>query len=129
MKYFSTRLTKKQCTDAGMAVVLILLLIGLFTDRVLFYQIGIPVLVVNMIIPKFFYPFAIFWFGISGLLGDIVSRILLSVIYICIVIPVGFIRKLSGNDSLNLKKFNQSGESVMITRDHSYSASDLEKPF
>jgi len=112
-----------------MAVVLILLLIGLFTDRVLFYQIGIPVLVVNMIIPKIFYPFAILWFGISGLLGDIVSRILLSVIYICIVIPVGFIRKLSGNDSLNLKKFNQSGESVMITRDHSYSASDLEKPF
>lgn len=129
MKYFTTDITKKQCSDAGMAAVLIMLLIGIFTKKVIFYQIGIPLLVINMIIPAFFYPFAILWFGLSGLMGDILSRIILSVVYIFVVIPVGFIRKLMGKDPLKLREFKKTDHSVMISRDHLFVPSDLEKPF
>jgi hypothetical protein len=129
MKYFTTDISKKKCTDAGMAAVLIMLLIGLFSHKVIFYQIGIPLLVINMIIPVFFYPFAILWFGLSGLIGDILSRIILSIVYIFIVVPVGWIRKLAGKDPLKLREFKQADHSVMIHRDHLYNSSDLEKPF
>ena len=112
-----------------MAVALILLLVGLFTGKVIFYQLAIPALVVNMIVPKIWYPFAVFWFGFSQLLGDVVSRVLLSAVFFVIVMPVGALRKLSGKDTLKLKQFKRSDASVMISRDHLYTRSDLEKPF
>ena len=112
-----------------MAAVLILLLIGIFSDKNLFYQIALPVLVLNMIQPKTFYPFAILWYGLSGLAGDIISRILLITIYIAVVLPVGSIRKVAGKDNLKLKKFKSSSESVMLVREHEFTAQDLEKPF
>jgi len=129
MKYISSKLTRKQCIDAGMAVVLIMLLIGLFTDKVIFYKLAIPILVINMIAPRFYYPFGIIWFGFSGLLGDVVSRILLTVVYFIVVFPMGMIRRLAGKDSLKLKEFQRSANSVMVNRDHTFTKTDLEKPF
>ncbi|MCK4750661.1 MAG: hypothetical protein KAT15_26565 [Bacteroidales bacterium] len=129
MKYFPTSLSRKQCSDAGMAVCLILLLVGVFTGRVIFYQLAVPALVLNMVVPKIWYFFAVFWFGFSQLLGDVVSRVLLTVVFFVIVTPVGVIRKLSGKDTLKLKDFKRSDASVMISRDHLYTRSDLEKPF
>ncbi len=112
-----------------MAVVLIMLITGILTDNELFYKLAVPILVINMIVPRFYYPFAVFWFGFSGLLGEIVSRILLTIVYIIIVLPVGLTRKLSGKDNLRLNEFKRSVESVMNYRDHTYSKADLEKPF
>lgn len=129
MRYFSTDISRQRCSDAGMAAVLIMLLVGLLSRRIIFYQVGIPLLVINMIIPYFFYPFAILWFGLSGLMGDVLSKVILALVYIFIVIPVGFIRKLAGKDPLNLRNFKRADNSVMIKRDHLYTSSDLEKPF
>jgi hypothetical protein len=129
MKYLPTRLTRRQCSEAGMAACLVLLLAGLFTGRILFFQLAIPALLINMIMPMFWYPFAVIWYGLAGLMGDVVSRILLSMVYMVLVIPVGLIRKLAGRDSLKLRMFRKSDTSVMIRRDHLYSPADLEKPF
>jgi len=129
MKYFTTQISRKKCSDAGMAAVLIMLLIGLFAKKVIFYQIGIPLLVINMIIPVFFYPFAILWYGLSGLMGDILSRLILTIVYIIVVLPVGFIRQVAGKDPLKLREFKKADSSVMIIRDHLFTSSDLEKPF
>jgi hypothetical protein len=128
-QFFSTDITKKQSSDTGMAAVLILLLVGFFTENVLFYKIAIPVLVINMITPGFFYPFAIVWLGFSHLLGTVVSKILLSVVYFLLVTPVGLIRRWMGKDSLSLKEFKSSTKSVMKLRNHEYTREDLESPF
>jgi Saxitoxin biosynthesis operon protein SxtJ len=128
-KYFPTAITKKQASDTGMALVLILLLIGYFTKQVIFYKIAIPVLVMDMAFPMFFYPFAILWFGLTTLLGEVVSKILLSVIYFIILFPVSLVRKLMGKDSLNLKTFKKTRNSVMVTRNHSFTSKDIEHPF
>lgn len=129
MKYLPIQLSRKQCSDAGMAASLILLLVGIFSDRILFYQLAVPALLINMAFPRFYYPFAMLWFGLAGLMGDVVSRILLSIVYLVLVMPVGFIRKMAGKDSMNLKVFRKTDSSVMIKRDHIYSPADLEKPF
>ena len=69
----------------------------------------------NMAFPMFYYPFAMVWLGLTNLLGIVVSRILLSVVYILFLMPMGIIRRAMGKDSLNLKGFKKGKESVMIT--------------
>ena len=127
--YFPRTISKKQASDTGMAAVLILLLIGLFTHNNLYYKIAIPVLVINMIFPMFYYLFAIIWLGFSQLLGTIVSKIILTIIYIIMVIPIGVFRRLLGKDSLKLSEFKKGNKSVMQTRDYNFLSEDIEKPY
>lgn len=128
-KYFSKNISNKQAADAGMAIVLLLLLVGVVTKNMVYFKITIPVLIVNMTIPKFYYPFAIVWFGFSNLLGSLVSKILLTIIYIILVFPMGMFRKLIAKDSLQLSGFRKSNKSVMNIRDHVFTAKDLENPY
>ena len=127
--YFPKQISKKQASDAGMAAVLILLLIGLFTTNDIYYKIAIPVLVINMTIPMIFYPFAVLWFGCSQLLGTIMSKLILTIVYVFMVIPVGVFRRLMGKDALHLSEFKKSKNSVMHSRNYNFSAKDIENPF
>jgi hypothetical protein len=127
--FFTTSITKEQSKDSGMAVVLILLIVGFLKKDDIFFWAAAVSLLMDMTFPMFFYPFAIFWFGLGNLLGAIVSRILLSVVYVVIVLPVALIRQFMGRDALLLKKFKKGNGSVMKTRNHAFGPADLEKPF
>ena len=127
--FFPTNISKKQASDSGMAVVLILLLIGLFTQDILYLKLAIPFLVMNMVFPMFFYAFAILWLGFSHLLGTVVSKILLSVVFLVMVVPVGIVRRLLGKDALQLAKFHKGEGSVMVTRNKRFDLKDIEKPY
>jgi hypothetical protein len=116
--FFPKTVSKKQASDSGMAMVLILLLIGLLTGNVVYYKIAIPVLVMNMTFPMFFYYFAIVWLGFSQILGTVVSKIILSIVFFVIVLPVGLLRRIIGKDSLQLNQFKKAGSSVMIKRNN-----------
>ena len=118
--YFPKTISKKQASDTGMAAVLILLLIGLFTQNNLYYKIAIPVLVINMTYPMFYYIFSIIWLGFSQLLGTIVSKIILTIVYILMIIPVGLFRRLIGKDSLQLSEFKKGSNSVMKVRNYNF---------
>ena len=123
------KLSQKQLIDAGMALVLILLLIGLITKNPRFYKLAIPVLVINMIFPKIYYPFAILWFGLSNLLGSVISRIILSVVYFIFIVPVGLLRRLLGKDSLILHQFKKDKTSVFRSRNIVFSPDDIKNPY
>ena len=123
------KITKEQSKDTGMALLLILLLLGLFLENGIYFKIAIPVLIINMIFPTFFYPIAIVWLGFSRFLGTIMSRVILTLVFIILVIPVGLIRRLIGKDTLKLKQFKNGDESVMEVRNHLFSPDDLEKIF
>ena len=127
--YFPGTISKKQASDTGMAIVLILLLVGLFSQNIVYYKIAIPVLVINMIFPMFYYPFAIIWLGFSHLLGTVMSKIILTIIYIVVVVPVGIFRRLLGKDSLQLHEFKKGTNSVMKVRNYIFSSKDIEKPY
>ncbi len=129
MNYFPKKISKKQASDTGMALVLVLLLVGLFTQNNLYYKIAIPVLIINMIFPMFYYLFAIIWLGFSQLLGSVVSKIILTIIYFIILLPIGIIRRLLGKDSLQLSEFKKGTGTVMKSRDYNYSSNDIEKPY
>jgi polyferredoxin len=128
-EFFPKTISKKQASDTGMAFVLIFLLIGLFSQNNIFFKIAIPVLIIDMIFPMFFYYFAFIWLGFSHLLGTVVSKIILTIVFTIMVIPIGVFRRLIGKDSLQLTKFKKGNESVMEIRNKLFTLKDIEKPY
>lgn len=122
-------ITRDQAKDTGMAMVLICLLIAFFGDTRPFYGAAIVLLLVNMIIPNIFKPVAKIWLGLSHLLGSVMSIIILAVVFVALVLPVGFIRRALGKDSLHLKKWKKGNDSVFKVREHQYTSEDIEHPY
>ena len=122
-------ISSDQCKDTGMAVVLIWLLIGFFSKNQIYYICSIPFLLINMVRPVLFKPIARIWLGFSYLLGTIVSKILLSIIFYVMVVPVGFIRRKAGKDSMQIKKWKKNSASVFQQRHHKFKPEDLETPY
>ncbi len=112
-----------------MALTLILLLLELWLGCGLYLKVAIGILVLDMIVPALFKPLAYVWFGFAQLMGTIVSKAMLFLVFIVLVVPVGLMRKMLGKDNLQLKKWGKGSDSVFVTRDHAFSASDIEKPF
>lgn len=128
-EFYSFKLSKDQVKDSGMAFILVLLLAGIFLQKNILIKFGAIALILNMIFPQFFFPFAVLWIGLSRLLGTIVSKFLLAFVFFFIVTPVGVIRRSLGFDSLKIKKFKKGHESVMVLRNKCFTKDDIEKPF
>jgi hypothetical protein len=127
--FFPRKISKDQAKDTGMAMVLICLILSFFLENDLYIKIALVALVINMVVPTFYkYP-AFVWLGLSRLLGAVVSRILLTLIFFIIVTPVSLLRRIFGFDSLKLRKFKKGNDSVMIVRDVTFSSKDLKTPF
>jgi hypothetical protein len=58
-----------------------------------------------------------------------VSRVLLALVFFGLVTPVGILRRLAGKDPLKLRAFKAGEESALLDRNHTFTASDLERPY
>ena len=128
-KFLTRSITKDESRDAGMAAVLILLILWFALKRREFVVAAVALHIVNMVLPLVYRPFAVLWLGLSDLLGKIVSKILMSIVFFAVVTPIGFFRKLLGHDSLNLRAFKGGNHSVMLERNYKFTARDLERPY
>jgi multisubunit Na+/H+ antiporter MnhG subunit len=128
-KFLPQTITADQAKDTGMAMVLICLLIAFFGSKQSFYGLAILLLLINMIWPKIFKPVAKIWLGFSLILGSVMSRLILSIIFLVMVIPVGFIRRMIGKDSLQLKKWKNGNDSVFKIREHEFTSEDIKHPY
>ena len=126
---FGAKITKEQSRDTGMAMVLLLLLVRLFIENGALLPCAIGALVVTMTCPQVFRPVAIVWLGLAHVLGTIMSRIVLTIVFFAVVTPVALVRKLSGKDALRLTAFKAGTQSVMLARNHTFTVRDLEKPY
>jgi hypothetical protein len=126
---FSGGVSLNQAKDTGMAITLCCLVFGLYAgkDRALYA--AVIFLLLNMIWPAAYKPAGRVWFGVSHVLGNMLSKVLLSLIFFLIVTPVGLIRRLLGHDTLQLKKWKKGHESVFKTRDFIAGPKDLEVPY
>lgn len=125
----SKKMTIDQAKDTGLATILILLLFVYLGGYNYLVLPAIFVLLLAMIWPAIFKPLAKVWFGFSHLLGSIISKILLSMIFYIVVTPIGLLRRARGADSMRISKWKQNGESVFIERNHTYSTTDLKNPY
>ena len=124
-----TKFNNKQLVDAGMALTLVFLIIGILSGNQMFYKISISILVINMVAPRVFYPFALFWYKLSNVLGMVFPRILLTAVYIFLVVPVGGLRRMMNKDTLALRKFKTGHGSVMKKRKHTCTREDVLNPY
>jgi len=122
-------MSKEQSRDTGMAMTLILLLLSIFLEKDGLVVFAVLALLVAMTVPSLFSPVAVVWLGFSHILGNIVSKILLSLVFVLLVTPMGLLRRLLGKDVMQLKKFKLDTKSVMVERNHLYTAKDIEKPY
>lgn len=112
-----------------MAVVLGLLLWSWLADSPFLVPIAIAALLIAMTAPAAYQSLAVVWFGLSEVMGKLVSTILLSVLFFLILCPVGLVRRLTGADPMQLKQWKAGGESVFHHREHRFDAEDLKNPF
>src|SRR4029077_7319789 len=99
MEFFKKKITNDQSRDTGMAMVLLLLILAVSPKRHGYLIAAIVLHAVNMIMPQIFRPVAVVWLGLSNLLGEIVPKILLSIVFFLIVTPMGILRRLAGKDA------------------------------
>jgi len=121
--------TKEQAKDTGMAVVLILLLVAIRQHQNGYVIAAAIAQVVTMAVPAIFRPAAVVWFGLSELIGSVVSRVILAVVFFVVVTPIGVLRKLLGADAMQLRTFKAGRGSVMRERNHTYVGKDIENVY
>jgi hypothetical protein len=115
--------------DSGLAAVLLLLIIAYWQEGNLLVLLAMAVMVVALLFPRLLGPWAFLWRHFSFFLGSIISRILLTLIFIFVVLPVGLIRRVMGYDPMKKKEWKKGRQSVFILRRHVYTASDLDNPY
>ncbi len=120
---------RQRAVDTGMALTLICLILGLWRDRPGWFVAATTLLVVNMTWPMAYAPAAKLWFGLSALLGSVMSRVILTLVYFAVLTPMGLLRRALGKDTLKLRAFKSGADSVFHTRSGAFTAKDLTTPF
>jgi hypothetical protein len=121
--------TAEQAKDTGLALTLLCLLIVQFRHAYQLVPLAMLFLILTMVWPKIFRPVAGLWFGLSHLLGNFMSKVILSILFFVLVTPIGLIRRLMGADSLQLKKFKKDQDSVFLVRADLINKKDLQTPY
>ena len=121
--------TRKQNSDFGLVVILAVLVFSYCLEDITLLLFAILLVLITILFPVIFTPFTCLWYGFSRLLGKIMSSFLLGLIFVLVVTPVGFIRRLFGKDDLSLRKFGKSRKSVFVDRDYEYGKEDLINMF
>jgi hypothetical protein len=129
MSLFRKKISKDQSRDTGMAMVLLSMLLAISPKRHSLLFVAMALHVLNMTVPGLYRPIAVLWFGLSDLMGAVMSKILLSLVFFLVVTPIAILRRLFGKDALKLRAFKASKDSVMLERNHTFAARDLERPY
>ena len=125
-----TRITREKAVDTGMAVTLIFLLFGnVFVKIEYFNMCALVSLLVAMTFPMLYKLIGIVWFRLSYLLGSVVSKIVLGLIFYGFVTPFGRFVLLFKKDPMNRKGFKRSKGSVFVDRDHVFTREDIVNAF
>ena len=124
--FIPEKISANQAKDTGMAMVLICLLIAFFAKVDLMLGISIILLIINMTWSSAFKPVAKVWLTFSHLLGSVMSKVILSVIFFILVLPIGLMRRLLGKDPMQLQKWKKDQSSVFKIREHVFTAKDIE---
>jgi len=122
-------ISREQAKDTAMAMALICLIIGYMGHHNVFVLIAALVLFAAMLWPAAFVPAAKLWFGFSHLLGTLMSKVVLTILFFVIVTPVGLMRRLAGADAMQMKHWKKGRASVFKARNHRYTPDDMRHPY
>jgi len=123
-------ISEKHVRDTGLAVSFIILVICYFKNSLNLLPVTIALLALCLFFP---YLLRLLLAPVLGLIlkviGPLLSRIFLVTSFYGIITPVGILRRISGVDHLQLKKWKKGNLSVFKVREQTIERKDLEKPF
>ena len=130
----SIKSNRKDLKSFGVAIGFILLVIGAFLffrekDSVIyFFSIGLLFIGLGVIFPAALKPMHKIWMTFAIVIGWIMTRVILSVLFFSIITFIGLFTRLLGKDFLNLK--SKSNESYWNVRNKEHELNqDYEKQF
>jgi hypothetical protein len=124
-----TQVTKRQCLEFGLLVVLATIYAGLHFKEQYFFVAAFIATLLIILWPFVFYPFAVIWFAIIRGVSFISSWFIMLILFFVVVTPVGLFRRMTGRDTLQLKQFKKGRQSVMTDINHTYTKTDLLHTF
>ena len=99
-----------------------------FEVRIYFFSIGSILIILGGIAPVILKPIYKIWMIFAVIIGWIMTRVILSVLFFSIITSIGIFTRLIGKDFLSLKTQNQ--KSYWNSRDREYELNqDYEKQF
>tara|TARA_B100001989_G_scaffold250031_1_gene226396 strand:- start:870 stop:1280 length:411 start_codon:yes stop_codon:yes gene_type:complete len=126
--------TKKDFKHFGLTIGLILFLIGVFLyykeieSSLYIFTIGTIFIFLALIAPSILKPIYKIWMVFAVVIGWIMTRLILSILFYTIITGIGILTRLIGKDFLNLKLKDQ--ESYWNIRDNEHELNqDYEKQF
>ena len=130
----SIKSSRKDLKNFGFVIGFILLIIGLFLFVkgkdlfVYFFSIGSVLIILGGITPPILKPIYKIWMIFAVIIGWIMTRIILSVLFFSIITIIGLFTRLLGKDFLNLE--SKSNESYWNIRNKEHELNqDYEKQF
>ena len=127
--WFPRRVTSTECLHTGLALTLIFLLLYYFLRDEPYLLVAMAALILSMSWVSFFkYP-AYVWTALTNLLGLVMSKVILSVIFFLLVTPIGLICRLCGHDPLRLRVWKAASTTSFTDRDHTFESKDLDTTF
>ncbi|RJP24034.1 MAG: hypothetical protein C4520_04905 [Candidatus Abyssobacteria bacterium SURF_5] len=110
-------------------MVLICLLVAFLGEKPGLLPPAILLLVVDMVWPNFYYYPAKLWFGLAYLMSIIMSKVIFTLLFLVLVVPVGAVRRLLGADAMQIGSWKKATGSVFTNRNCTYEAKDIERPY
>ena len=130
----SIKLSREDLKNFGFAIAFILSITAVFLfvrgkDLIIyFFSIGSILIILGVIAPLLLKPIHKMWMIFAVIIGWIMTRIILSVLFFSIITIIGIFTRLIGKDFLNLKSNNK--ESYWNIRNKEYELNqDYEKQY
>lgn len=114
--------------DTGMALTLLSLII-LWVREEQWLIVPIGLLVLTMTVPALFVFPARLWFAAAERISWLMTRVILTTLYVLILMPVALVMRWAGKDPMQLRRWKKGSDSVFVTRDDTWTPVHLERPY
>ncbi len=115
---------KEKTVEAILVIVVGFLLIFFLKDQKVFLYISFIIGLVGIFIKPLAVLIAKGWYKLGDILGFVVSKVVLALLFFLLVTPVALLHNLFNKDTLRLKK---SDRSFWSDRNHLFVSNDFEK--
>jgi hypothetical protein len=125
---------KKELKKFGVTIGGVLIIISIFLfvyekpSAPYFMGSGLFLLIIAQIFSLLLLPLQKIWMTFAVIMGFIMTRVILSILFYIVITPISFLSKLFGKDFLNLE-IEKDKNSYWNLRDEEYNKSSTEKQF
>jgi len=115
--------------DFGILLAIVAIIAGLIFHKTTLFFSALILLFITILSPDIWKKPSALWAHLAEMLGAIVNRVILTVLFIGLVTPIGLIRRLLGKDPMNLSQFKSKSTSAFKKSNKSFKNTDLINPY